>query len=191
MLNISKGIVLRPQKVVVYGPEGIGKSTFASHFPDPLFLDIEDSTSQLDVKRIPDINSWAMLMGIIEEVTKEKPCKTLVIDTVDWAEKLCIQYVCAQAKKSSIDELPKIKGDVQFRLLDGASNIMGNKNDSLSDSGVFSALRYSGGKWVGSVALSSKQATDNTDVLHLEFGNNQPHNTLPPSIACYGWRRTA
>ena len=30
MLNISKGIVLRPQKVVVYGPEGIGKSTFAS-----------------------------------------------------------------------------------------------------------------------------------------------------------------
>ena len=93
--------------------------------------------------------------------------------------------------KLTTDELSKIKGDVQFRLLDGASNIMGNKNDSLSDSGVFSALRYSGGKWVGSVAASSKQATDNTDVLHLEFGNNQPHNTLPPSIACYGWRRTA
>lgn len=91
----------------------------------------------------------------------------------------------------SADELPKIKGDVQFRLLDGESNIMGNKNDSLSNSGVFSALRYSGGKWVGSVAASSKQATNNTDVLHLEFGNNQPHNTLPPSIACYGWRRTA
>lgn len=79
MLNISKGIVLRPQKVVVYGPEGIGKSTFASHFPDPLFLDIEDSTSQLDVKRIPDINSWAMLMGIIEEVTKENHARHLLL----------------------------------------------------------------------------------------------------------------
>jgi len=89
------------------------------------------------------------------------------------------------------DELPKIKGDVQFRLFDGASNIIGNKNDSLSDSGVFSFERYNGGKWSGSVGMSSKQATDNTDVLHLEFGNNQPHNTLPPSIACYGWRRTA
>ena len=89
------------------------------------------------------------------------------------------------------DELPKIKGDVQFRLFDGASNIIGNKNDSLSDSGVFSLERYNGGKWSGSVGMSSKQATDNTDVLHLEFGNNQPHNTLPPSIACYGWRRTA
>ena len=91
----------------------------------------------------------------------------------------------------STDELPKIKGDAQFRLLDGASNIVGNNNDSLSDSGVFSTLRHSGGNWVGSVAASSKQATDNTDVLHLEFGNNQPHNTLPPSIASYGWRRTA
>jgi hypothetical protein len=89
------------------------------------------------------------------------------------------------------DELPKITGDAQFRLFDGASNIMGNKNDSLSDSGVFSTLPYSGGKWVTSVAASSKQATDNTDVLHLEFGNNQPHSTLPPSIASYGWRRTA
>ena len=89
------------------------------------------------------------------------------------------------------DDLPKIKGDVQFRLFDGASNIIGNKNDSLSDSGVFSFERYNGGKWSGSVGMSSKQATDNTDVLHLEFGNNQPHNTLPPSIACYGWRRTA
>lgn len=99
---------------------------------------------------------------------------------------------CGERKHQlTTDELPKIKGDVQFRLLDGASNIMANKNDSLSDSGVFSALRYSGGKWVGSVAASSKQATNNTDVLHLEFGNNQPHNTLPPSIACYGWRRTA
>lgn len=89
------------------------------------------------------------------------------------------------------DELPKIKGDAQFRLTDRASNIVGNKNDSQSDSGVFSTVRYGGGKWTGTVGLSSKQATDNTDVLHLEFGNNQPHNTQPPSIASYGWRRTA
>lgn len=100
MLNISKGIVLRPQKVVVYGPEGIGKSTFASHFPDPLFLDIEDSTSQLDVKRIPDINSWAMLHGIIEEIAKEKPCKTLVIDTVDWQKSSASSMFAPKLRKA-------------------------------------------------------------------------------------------
>ena len=37
--EITKGTVQKPYKVVVYGPEGIGKSTFASHFPDPLFID--------------------------------------------------------------------------------------------------------------------------------------------------------
>ena len=39
--EITKGTVQKPYKVVVYGPEGIGKSTFASHFPDPLFIDTE------------------------------------------------------------------------------------------------------------------------------------------------------
>lgn len=114
MLNITKGVVLRPQKVVVYGPEGIGKSTFASHFPDPLFLDIEDSTSQLDVKRIQGIDSWAILMSIIAQVTKEKPCKTLVIDTADWAEKLCIQHVCDVNKKGSIEDFGYGSGYVKL-----------------------------------------------------------------------------
>ena len=48
--EITKGKIKKPYKVVVYGPEGIGKSTFASHFPDPLFIDTEGSTRSLDIK---------------------------------------------------------------------------------------------------------------------------------------------
>ena len=47
--EITKGKIKKPYKVVVYGPEGIGKSTFASHFPDPLFIDTEGSTRSLDI----------------------------------------------------------------------------------------------------------------------------------------------
>ncbi|MEG2641978.1 MAG: AAA family ATPase, partial [Eubacterium sp.] len=50
-MNIITGKVKSAQKVVLYGPEGIGKTTFASHFPDPLFIDTEGGTKQLDVKR--------------------------------------------------------------------------------------------------------------------------------------------
>ena len=82
-MNITTGFIQRAQRVVVYGPEGIGKSTFASRFPDPLFLDIEDGTGHLDVKRITGINSWSMLLSIVQQVRQEKPCKTLVIDTAD------------------------------------------------------------------------------------------------------------
>ena len=37
MITLSKGRVKRKGlKVLVYGPEGIGKSTFASQFPAPI-----------------------------------------------------------------------------------------------------------------------------------------------------------
>ena len=47
-MNITKGVIPSAQKIVIYGPEGIGKSTFASMFPDPLFSDTEGSTKKLD-----------------------------------------------------------------------------------------------------------------------------------------------
>lgn len=92
--------------------------------------------------------------------------------------------------KLTTDELPKITGDAQFRLEDGNQNIVGDMNDNPSASGAFSYIRAGGSKWSGTMQ-NGPSSTSNTDVLHLEFGKNQPHNTLSPSIACYGWRRTA
>ena len=43
MIQISSGVIAKAQKVVIYGPEGVGKSTFASQFPDPIFTDTEGS----------------------------------------------------------------------------------------------------------------------------------------------------
>ncbi|MBR0283530.1 MAG: AAA family ATPase, partial [Oscillibacter sp.] len=51
-LNITSGVVRRAQKVVIYGPEGIGKSTLASKFPNPLFIDTENGTQHMDVRRV-------------------------------------------------------------------------------------------------------------------------------------------
>ena len=92
--------------------------------------------------------------------------------------------------KLTTDELPKITGDAQFRLVNQAQNILAEINDDPTASGAFSCVKSGGGKWEGAMQLG-QSATRNTDVLHLEFGKNQPHNTLPPSIASYGWRRTA
>lgn len=97
-MNITTGKVPRPQKVVLYGVEGIGKSTFASQFPDPLFSDTEDSTMDLDVKRFDKPTSWTMLLQQADYVKQNKPCKTYVIDTMDWAENLCKRHLMAQNK---------------------------------------------------------------------------------------------
>ena len=68
MLNIIEGKEKRPLKIVIYGPEGIGKSTFASQFPDPLFIDTEGGTSNLDIRRIKCNKSWNELIAIVKEI---------------------------------------------------------------------------------------------------------------------------
>lgn len=105
MFKINQGVVQSALKVVVYGPEGIGKSTFASRFPDPLFIDTEGSTNHMDVKRLEKPSSWTMLMQEVQYI-KSTPgiCKTLVIDTVDWAEQLCVEHICAKHNKTGIED---------------------------------------------------------------------------------------
>lgn len=113
MMELTRGKILKAHKVVLYGPEGIGKSTFASHFPDPAFIDTEGSTNNMDVKRFPAPTSWTMLMNEAEETLKNPSlCKTLVIDTADWAERLCIEQTCAKLKISGIEDLGYGKGYV-------------------------------------------------------------------------------
>lgn len=108
---VTAGVQSAPVKTVLYGPEGIGKSTFASHFPDPVFIDTEGGTKRLNVKRLPQPTSWAMLLDEVAEVRKGNIlCGTLVIDTADWAERLCIQAVCAKAKVNGIEDFGYGKG---------------------------------------------------------------------------------
>lgn len=110
-MRISSGLINAAQKVVVYGAEGIGKSTFAAKFPDPLFIDTEGSTKRLDVRRFDAPTSWAMLLEQVDYV-KQHPevCSTIIIDTADWAEKLATTKICDNAKVNGIESFGYSKG---------------------------------------------------------------------------------
>ncbi|AUD63482.1 hypothetical protein BK010_07685 [Tenericutes bacterium MO-XQ] len=113
MLNIIEGKEQRPKKIVIYGPEGIGKSTFASQFPDPLFIDTEGGTSNLDVRRIKCNKSWNELIAIVKEIhANPHICKTVVLDTADWSETLCTNAVCEKYRKNNIEDFGYGKGYV-------------------------------------------------------------------------------
>lgn len=112
-MEITRGKIPCAKKVIIYGPEGIGKSTFASKFPDPVFIDTEGSTKDMDVARFPAPSSWNMLLEEVRHVLDNpQVCKTLVIDTADWAEQLCVKSVCDKYQKSGIEDFGYGKGYV-------------------------------------------------------------------------------
>ena len=102
-MNITRGKVPCAKRILIYGPEGIGKTTLAAKFPDPVFIDTEGSTNNMDVARFDPPSSWQMLLSEVQYVIDHpEVCKTLVIDTADWAEKLEIEDLC---KKKGWDGL--------------------------------------------------------------------------------------
>lgn len=111
MLHVTTGPVQRPQKVVVYGPEGIGKSTLASQAPDPIYIDTEQGSAHLDIRRIDGVTDWDTLLATVAEVAATPGfCRTLVVDTADWAEQMLIKYICNKHHKTSLEDFGYGKG---------------------------------------------------------------------------------
>ncbi len=115
-MRIIKGKIPCAKKVVIYGPEGIGKSTCAAQFPEPVFIDTEGSTKDMDVSRFEKPSSWTMLLEQIRYVKMNASvCKTLVIDTADWAEQMCVADLCARYGKKGIEDFGYGTGYVYAR----------------------------------------------------------------------------
>ena len=128
-MKITKGKQTRPQRVVIYGVESVGKTTFAAQFPTPLFLDIEGGTAHLATDRC-EINSWAELNGALKEVAASD-YQTVIIDSADWAERLCVEDLLATTKKASIEDYGYGKGWVMVaermsRMLTALDSLIAN-----------------------------------------------------------------
>lgn len=110
--EIEEGIQVSPERIVCYGPPGIGKSTWAANAPSPLFLDLEQGSLKLNVARNKKpIETWEGLLKAVDWVrTGKHNYQTLVIDTLDRAEWLCWLHVCATNKTGRmVDPVTRIE----------------------------------------------------------------------------------
>jgi hypothetical protein len=122
LASVTRGKIKEPYRILLYGVEKIGKSTFAAEAPAPVFIDAERGSTALDVARFPTPDSWQDVIDAIQELeTGDHKHQTVVLDTVDWIETLLWTYVCERDKKTDIEAYGFGKGYVaalsEWRLL--------------------------------------------------------------------------
>ena len=87
--SIESGRSQKPRRVMLYGVHGIGKSTFGAMAPQPVFVQTEDGLSDIDAPRFPLAGSFEDVMSALMALyTEEHQYGTVVIDSLDWLERL-------------------------------------------------------------------------------------------------------
>lgn len=95
--SIQKNTALAAPRIMLYGVEGIGKTTFASGAPDPIFICTEDGLGSLQVDHFPlATKADDVLEAIGTLVTEDHQFKTVVLDSVDWLDNMIWQDVEAK-----------------------------------------------------------------------------------------------
>lgn len=107
--KIKKGANDLPPRVVAAGPEGVGKSTWASHAPDPLFIAAEDGLTGLEyVDRFTPITLDEVKRFMDEiETALTLAFKSIVVDTADWLERIIHAQLCRTGGVRFIEEYGK------------------------------------------------------------------------------------
>lgn len=114
-----------PPRIVIYAEDKVGKSTFGSCAPSPIFIQTEDGLDDINPMAFPKCQSWNNVLSAITSLYQEAhEYKTVVLDTADWAERLLHKHIAKEKEVNSIEDLGYGKGYVyaaeEFNnLLDG------------------------------------------------------------------------
>lgn len=93
--TITKGKTPKPPIILLYGQEGVGKSTFAAKAPKTIFIPTEDGLNEIDCHKFPVSKTYMdfkeKLFAILNE---EHDFQTLAIDSISAAERMLFRYIC-------------------------------------------------------------------------------------------------
>lgn len=124
LLNLQPTTISRDLKgkyILLYGQPKVGKTTFASQFPNNLLLAFEHGYNAIAGIKAVDITKWSdfkLVLRQLEQPAVRAMYDTITIDTVQIAWNLCESYICAQASVQTIGDIPWGKGydarDLEF-----------------------------------------------------------------------------
>jgi len=128
--SIRKNDAMAAPRIMVYGVEGIGKSTFGAGAPNPIYILTEDGLGSLNVNHFPLATSFQDVMDAISTLYKENHAfETVVIDSLDWLEAI-IQREIEQkydAKDLAYGKGSLIAAEKWREILDGLNALRNDK----------------------------------------------------------------
>ena len=108
---ILRGLALLPRRVMLYGTQGVGKSNFAARAENPIFIQTEDGLGGIGADRFPLATKYDDVMNALAELyTQEHNYATVVIDSLDWLERLIWADVCRTRGVENIEDIGYAKG---------------------------------------------------------------------------------
>lgn len=106
--DIRKGRRSSPPRLLIYGTEGIGKSTLAAQAPKPIFIPTEDGLDQIDCHSFPVANEYGDVVQALTTLYADKhDYQTVVLDSLDWLERLVWDAVCKRFGSRHIEQVDK------------------------------------------------------------------------------------
>ena len=106
LTQIQRGKASKPPRILIYGTEGIGKSTFGSEAPRPIFIQTEDGLDEINCDRFPLATNYENISNALQELrTAEHDYESVVIDSLDWLERLVWDSLCQEYGVSSIEKV--------------------------------------------------------------------------------------
>jgi len=118
-----------PPRLLVYGTEGIGKSTLAADAPKPIFMPTEDGLDQIECASFPLAERLAEVDSALRALIQEEhEFETVVIDSADWLERLVWDALCEQYGVESIEKVDGGYGKGYVHALTHWRQILGDLN---------------------------------------------------------------
>jgi hypothetical protein len=110
-LTLQTTRVIKPRRTFLYGPGGIGKSTFAASAPGCVFVPTEEGANDIEVAKFPLCTTFDQVFACIGQLySEEHSFRTVCIDTVDWLEKLAWAKVASDAGVQQIGDIKYGRG---------------------------------------------------------------------------------
>jgi hypothetical protein len=113
LTQVQSGKRFAPRRVLLYGTHGIGKSTFGAGSDRPVFVQTEDGLGEIECDKFPLALSYSDALKALEALyTEQHPYRTVVVDSLDWLERLIWAEVCRQRSVENIEDIGYGKGYV-------------------------------------------------------------------------------